>query len=89
MLKGVEYVVRTGLSELDSRVNSPGVIKSVEDTIVGPGERRWVEAVFSGRAGLDFANEGQTAEEVGVPSDRANGEKSSGCQRHARVQHSL
>lgn len=66
-------------------MDGPGVIKSVKETFVGPGERRWVEAVFSGGAGMYFANEGQATVELGVPSDRANGEQGSGCQRHARV----
>lgn len=48
------------------------MVKSVQDTFVGPGVRRWVEAFVSEMAGVCFANEGESAVEMGVPGDGAD-----------------
>ena len=50
-----------------------------------PGVLSWVETLFCGRVGVDLANEGEGAVEVGIPCDGTNSEEGRGGEGCARV----
>ena len=50
-----------------------------------PGVLSWVETLFCGGVGVDLANEGEGAVEVGIPCDGTNSEEGRGGEGCARV----
>jgi len=53
----------------------PGMVKRIQQSFMRPGISYWVKTFVAEMAGMDFAEERYGAKEMGVPSDRTDGEK--------------
>ena len=63
----------------------PGVVKGVEQALVGPWVCSWVETLVAEMAGVDFADERKGAVELGVPGKAASGDEGGGGEGRAGV----
>ena len=71
------------------RRNSPGVVKRVKPTILGPWVCARVKTFVTEVAGVHLADHRERAIEVGVPDDRPDRDKRGGHEREVGVQRRL